>query len=657
MDYEELIRLARFAADSKGEVEALEQMIAALRASGKVPPALFNGLSARANTRAARSRGFPIRPDMLGETGTVIGAEQSTGRPFYWQDHCKSCLIMGSIGGGKTNLALGLIEQLVARGATVWIFDRRRDYSALMEALADTFLVPWESLRINLTAPPPGVSDSLWLGKVSETFCHAYDLLTGSRSLFEEVLLDVHASLVREGKTMTFIDVCDRFARKDYLPHRTRADTEYRGRIYDRLRLLRRKTIEMFGCQRGFDLVKLSECQRAVIFDFRAEDKLRDFVLLTLIWYVWCYRSETPCGHPPLVLVLDEARYTLRERRGSLEHFVLDIDQLLTGSRPFNMGFILIEQVVSQLSRAVVNNTELKVAFNSQAQEISHVASIMGLNREQREKLRSLEVGECIVSLSGGRCPVPALVRTPCFETDPADVGPERLKAAVERTIELLGKDVIVGAEHRPASPQDALDENEVALLHRVSQEPFESLGARRVATGLANSAFYSIVTRLTELGMIRASFVKTPGPGRPMKLLALTERGRAALTEADPDTQPAVYEGGPAHAFWVATLAEALGDTHHVQSSVRLPSGRILDLLVDGSLAIEVEASENVSYDAAKYRAILKDVPQLVVAVEEANASNLLQKLCSAVENGLDEQERGRIRLDLVQTVVQEMS
>jgi hypothetical protein len=87
------------------------------------------------------------------------------------------------------------------------------------------------------------------------------------------------------------------------------------------------------------------------------------------------------------------------------------------------------------------------------------------------------------------------------------------------------------------------------------------------------------------------------------------------------------------------------------------LPSGRILDLLVDGSLAIEVEASENVSYDAAKYRAILKEVPQLVVAVEEANASNLLQKLRSAVENGLDEQERSRIRLDHVQTVVQEMS
>ncbi len=655
----ELLQICELAAETREEAKELREALIGLSLVGEAPPAFVDALRLSAASRSEIATPFPTRPDMLGRHGVIVGVEDSSGQPFFWSDHRRSCLIVGSIGSGKTNATLSLVHQLADQGATVWVFDRRHDYLPLLKQLPEAYVIPWQSFRANIMAAPPGVNEVLWFGKLAETFSHVYDLMVGSRSLLEEVLHAVHREVSQNGGTATFIDVCERFASKDYLSNRSQADAQYRGRIHDRLRLLRRKTAAVFGCATGFDLVHLSTCGRVVIFDVCLEDTLRDFLILTLTWYIWCFRNENPGCHTPLILVLDEARHTLRERRNSLEHFVLDIDQLITGSRAFNMGFILAEQIPSQLSPAIINNTELKIAFGCQSQEIKYVANMLGLSkREQSEKLRSLDTGECIVSLAGSRCPVPVLLQTDRFPFGAERMSREEMTAAVERTLAEIGKSVVETVEGETrGSVMDSLGADDIAFLQNVIEEPFATLSERIRAIGAPTGVLYRTLAKMVSEGYVRTQSVRTGAPGRPRKLVELTALGKEVARKHLAGSHISVHEGGILHAFWLGRFRDSLCDAHHVQSGVRLPSGRILDLLVDGSLAIEVEASENITYDAAKYRAILKEIPQLIVAVEEANVSNLLQKLRSAVENGLDEQERGRVRLDHVQTVLKEMS
>jgi len=646
-----LLKLLDLLAESKEEAKELKEILTILSLTGEEVPELIEALEIKAKELLLQDLNFPPpRADMLGSEGLIIGIEENTGLPFFWEEPKKSCLIMGSIGSGKTNLALNLIHQLVEKGVTVWIFDRRKDYWPLIRSLEGTHLIPWRELRFNVLFPPEGVGHEVWLGKVAEAFCHTYDLLTGSKSLFEEVLFIVWQEADREGRIPTFVDVYERFSRKDYVPVRTALDPQYRSRILDRLRPILRKAGSILACERGFDLISLSECGRAVIFDVSLEEQFRDFLILTLMWHIWCYRNENAGTYSPLVFVLDEARYTLRERRGSLEHYILDIDQLITGSRPFNMGFIICEQVPSQLSRAIVDNTQLKVAFNTQAHEIPHVARIMGLSREQADVLRSLEVGECIAVLAGSRCSIPVLLRIPLYSGCGDRIPREEAENAIRETIEELGWDW----DEQEEEFRQGLPEEEFELLKEVAKDPFRSLSEYITALKTTKRRFYTTLSRLIEKKLLKTSKVN-PGKGRPRKLLELTERGIHVLRREIPDAEIKPLHGGVAHAFWIEELKRSLSPRHKVEVCKALHSGRIPDLLVDGTLAIEVEASANVRYDLEKYKEILKEIPHLLIAVEEANCEGLLEELEKALKKGLTPEERSRVKILKVQELLKE--
>ena len=139
------------------------------------------------------------------------------------------------------------------------------------------------------------------------------------------------------------------------------------------------------------------------------------------------------------------------------------------------------------------------------------------------------------------------------------------------------------------------------------------------------------------------------------MKLLEVTEKGSSLLEATSFTATPEPYHGGVAHAYWLNELKARLEVSHSVEMCPQLSCGRIPDLLLDGALAVEVEASDNAKSVAAKYEGILGEVDDLVVVVEEANAPGLLDAIERAIL-GLPEALRRRARVVKVLEFLREL-
>ena len=75
--------------------------------------------------------------------------------------------------------------------------------------------------------------------------------------------------------------------------------------------------------------------------------------------------------------------------------------------RAHGEGIIVADQAPSELSTAVLRNTNLKIAHRLlYAQDCKAMGEAMGLNDEQIKQLRLLQAGECVITTP--KAPTPA---------------------------------------------------------------------------------------------------------------------------------------------------------------------------------------------------------------------------------------------------------
>ena len=143
----------------------------------------------------------------------------------------------------------------------------------------------------------------------------------------------------------------------------------------------------------------------------RQHDRLwSDFVLAIRLWSLYYRRvaSADPFGHPLVMVLLDEQRGFIRERPHDVN--IPDIDLLFSRSRALNLGFIILEQVISVVSAAALTSCRLRLGFNSVPPEQHHVARLLGLSQDQTAELVKLPTGVAIARWSGSQAPHPFLL-------------------------------------------------------------------------------------------------------------------------------------------------------------------------------------------------------------------------------------------------------
>ena len=118
---------------------------------------------------------------------------------------------------------------------------------------------------------------------------------------------------------------------------------------------------------------------------------------------------------------------------------VTNFELLLTRGRALGISFLIAEHVPSEISKAARVSMHLVAAFCTNGTELRAAAELLGLRDiRQTERLQSLGKGECIVSLTGDRCPVPLLVRIPLLEIDRSNLTQQEREFFAARSLEDL---------------------------------------------------------------------------------------------------------------------------------------------------------------------------------------------------------------------------
>jgi hypothetical protein len=82
-------------------------------------------------------------------------------------------------------------------------------------------------------------------------------------------------------------------------------------------------------------------------------------------------------------------------------------------------------------------SVHLVVAFCTSGSELRAAAELLGLrDPRQIDRVQGLGKGECIVSLTGDRCPVPLLIRIPLLEVNRSNLSREEREFFVTRSLE-----------------------------------------------------------------------------------------------------------------------------------------------------------------------------------------------------------------------------
>jgi hypothetical protein len=241
---------------------------------------------------------------------------------------------------------------------------------------------------------------------------------------------------------------------------------------------------------------------------------------------------------------------------------VTNLELLLTRGRALSISFMIAEQVPSEISRAARVSPHLIVAFCTSGTEIRTTSELLGLRtRDEIDQLQSLGKGQCIVALTGDRCPHPLHIRFPLPEIDRSNLTGEEKRLHIKRSLEDLLPSVrprFTGfIEQRRDVRQRERDPNRLStnaykVFVRIAQYP-ETIEERMAALGMNRGEEESARKECINKGYV----AEAGGYGRGITLFELTDKGGGF---ADGNNIPVKkYKSGPAHEALVNRVRRAI--------------------------------------------------------------------------------------------------
>ena len=572
--------------------------------------------------------------------------------------------IFGRSGSGKTNLAYGILQELVKAGKPFLVFDWKRNYRDLLAQKDFTdmlvFTVGRDVLpfRFNPLIPPPGTSGTVWLKKLVEIMCHAYFLGEGVAIL----LLRAIDSLYRDrgvykgvsGTCPTMADV--RQWLRDY-----KVKGRESGWMESATRAVETLSFGELGrvLNQGpfFDPAQLLE--KRVILELDALTNTdKTFLIEAFLLWIHHYRlaqeSRETFKH---AIVIEEAHHILlrKKQEATGEETVTDV--LLREIRELGESIICLDQHPSLISKPALGNTYTTFAMNLKHRgDIAMIQDSLLLDSEQAGYLGRLEVGWAIVRLQG-RWFWPFLIKVPLLPVNKGAVTDARLQQIMGKRQEDLSclldrstgvsgvisaKDEKPGVETgqkqaiAPISSSDkrgkereactiGLTTKQKMLLEDIQQHPTSSITERYSRLGFSARCGHVVQRDLVSKGFVNA-FNIVVGRGR-IRALALNEKGARALgLEMDDSNR----RGGPEHRYWVQRIAEHLQHCGcEVQKEVPAGGGKAIDVVArrDGqTIAFEIETGHS-DVRANLKKCLAYGVNRVVFVTTSAKAAAVIRR------------------------------
>lgn len=464
-------------------------------------------------------------------------------------------LAVSMTGRGKTTFFYNLIETLQDKELPFMVFDFKNDYRHLTKTMDDLLVINWKDMKLNPLEPPPGVPPSRWGEVLSDTFCHATDLLIGSESYFLDKLNDLY-NIYHDTENHPSLFELKRLVEVDTIsPASPRF--RYKERVQSRLSMFTGFSGKIFDCSTGIPLQTLLD--KNVIFELKEPNQFvtRFFIEAVLTW-IYYYRDAK--GHRQKlrhVIMFDEAKQVfdaMRERQP--EAGWPPIDDLVGKVREYGEALVVADHEPSKLTDSIKANTNVKLwmALGS-GKDITEMARTFGLEDEEEvDYTRTLEKGNALLKLAD-QDPVP--IHLPDYKIQ-KDISESTVRSKMKQKI----KNLPWSERHRPTDfkeivgpreetkEESGLSEAAEELLINVKEKPLSGTKERYNDLDIGKKKGNKAKQELIKEGLVEEAEVRTGTRGRNPKLLDPTEKGKAILETLGHRVRSR-GKGGAEHRYW----------------------------------------------------------------------------------------------------------
>lgn len=371
----------------------------------------------------------------LGLLTTGDSSEVSIGCPP--NAFTKHALIVGTPGSGKTTFAVNLLLQFAEKGIPFLAVEpTKTEYRAMIDAVPEMkIFTPGNNsvspFIINPFIPPKGVTREQYIPSLTSAFKAAFSMPSPLDKLFMKAIKECYTqfgwkSYSRLGDKDArifgiheFVITFKKLLSNMTYSGETKGSMEAAGVL--RLTNLLDMNSNIYD---NINTVPIEELLTApTVIELNAiddaEQKALIMALLLINIIVYTKTNQKGDGKLKNVMLIDEAHVLLAQGSGgsddsnpdSQASTVKAIQNLIAEIRSYGTSIIIADQAPSKVSREVVANTDIKIAFRLvQSAEKQLIADSIGMEAEAVSQLGKLGVGEAFVYYN--KLYAPQLVRT-----------------------------------------------------------------------------------------------------------------------------------------------------------------------------------------------------------------------------------------------------
>lgn len=553
--------------------------------------------------------------------GQVLYGDRVVG-PFGLREEefIQHLAIFGRSGSGKTNVALGILRQLLEQGKPFLIFDWKRNYRDLVptsQAPITVFTVGREIVpfRFNPLIPPPRTDAATHLKKLIEIIASTYYLGEGVMYLLQKAIDSLYRQFGvyrrRPERWPTMRDVLTWV--ENY-----RAQGREANWLASTLRAAAVLCFGQIGRVINVDAPQPLEqlLEKNVIMELDAlPSSDKTFLIESLLLWIHHYRMTSGRREQfQHVLLIEEAHHILLRKEHTGKESVVDV--VLREIRELGEAIILIDQHPSLISLPALGNTYCTITMNlKHRSDVNTAASAMLLESEQQDILGRLPVGHAVVKLQA-RWFTPFLIRVPLIPIAKGSVDDAQLRRLMQ------GVSADSAGSTNSAGPTAAIPDAEATLEERgfvadLVGHPLSGVAARYDRLGLSRRKGNQVKQSLLDRGWIRQESVTTAS-GITV-LACLTPRGLAELQRLDPPSARRAnlfLAPGLEHEFWRAAIAQACQAQSWEVTREEPVNGHVDLVLTKGEQRIAVEVETGKSDAVANvHKALAQDFVKIIIA------------------------------------------
>jgi hypothetical protein len=478
--------------------------------------------------------------------GTIVYGKKAYGTfGLSRRELTEHCAIVGRSGGGKTNAALVLCEQLVRARIPVWVTDWKRTYRAALlhpsfkDALIFTVGRSVSPIAFNPLRPPRNTDPKVWVSKIAQIVCHAYSLADGSMYILQRLIDSLlEGAGVYSGEVERWPTFQDLYDSARTLKVGGRENQWLASTLRALSAICFNGLGDVVNSAHPLDLEELLD--RTAIMELESlptTDKV--FYVESLLAWVHSYRlgqqQREMLSH---VFLLEECHNVISAGRAPLLGGQGIVETVLREIRELNESVIMVTQHPALMPLPALGNAFCVLAFNMRhASDVNAMARCLLLDEHQNDALATLPVGSALCKIQG-RITHPFMIHIPEFPIRKGAVTDDMVREWMAAKGELFLSPPQVERSVAPHSvesscvctpaPSNSVDGLVLAFLSDIASYADSGVALRYKRLGMSVRQGQKAKVRLLESGLIEDQEELTH-VGRIRKI-RLTEKGQRFL-------------------------------------------------------------------------------------------------------------------------------